>query len=159
MATSTGPRHQYSMMHKDFSLPLNFPGANCSLLLSVKLNQTSVAARHHEEMQSRLHILVAHALQLRDCSVGEIAEEACCHQAKLDASQVTTEAGWFRHLVSIMLTTTRQRICRIWRICHLLLEPPPKGRVQSLISCVVCSHLSGLNRYGSGKAFSSRWRL
>lgn len=144
---------------QDFSVPVKLPGADCSLHLSVKLNQTSVAARHHEEVQSRLHILVAHSLQLGDCSVGKIAEEACCHQAKLDTGQVTTEAGWYRHFVSIMLMATRQRACRVWRIGHLLLEPPPKGRVQSLISCVVCSHLSGLNRYGSGKAFSSRWRL
>lgn len=118
-------------------MPVKLPGADCSLLLSVKLNQTPVAARHHEEVQSRLHIPVAHALQLGDCSVGEIAEEACCHQAKLDTSQVTTEAGWVRHLVNILMTATRQR----WEDVSLTSRATAKrqGAIPHLLRCVLPS--------------------
>lgn len=66
--------------------------AHCPLLLTIKLNQTPMAAWNHEEMQSRLHVLVAHALQFGNGGIREVAEEASCHQAELDASQVATEA-------------------------------------------------------------------
>lgn len=53
-----------------------------------------MTAGNHEEVQSRLHVLVAHTLQLGDGGIGEVAEEASCHQAELDASQVATETGY-----------------------------------------------------------------
>lgn len=73
------------------------------LFPTIKLNQTPMAAGNHEEMQSRLHILVAHALQLGDGGIREVAEEASCHQAELDAGQVATEAGCSESCVRIIL--------------------------------------------------------
>lgn len=52
-----------------------------------------MTAGNHEEMQSRLHVLVAHTLQLGDGGIREVAEEASCHQAELYTSQVAPEAG------------------------------------------------------------------
>jgi len=64
-------------------------------MFSPRLKQAALPPRNQEQLDHRLHILVAHALPRRHPHLGEGEEEASYSQPQLDAGEVLSDTHFY----------------------------------------------------------------